>query len=95
MRNLESHLAKLECLRPVEPLIIRLGRRGEVLAPEEIAALETEERRRIKAGEGMILTLWDRAHAQRLGASASATEKPAAGGLGIRITCDGRLPIDL
>lgn len=77
MRSLESRLAKLESLRPAEPLILRLGRQGEDLTPEEVAVLEAEARRRIEAGEDLVLTMRCRAEAERLGAPAPTAKKPA------------------
>jgi hypothetical protein len=90
MRTLQSRLKKLEAIAPPEPLIIRITSFADPPTPEEEAFLEAEERRRIEAGEGLIITMWSGRQARRSGAPERLAQ--AAGGkLGVTVASpDGR-----
>jgi hypothetical protein len=75
--TLAARLKRLEAFAPPEPLAIRITSFADPPTPEEEAFLEAEVRRRIEAGEGLIITMWSGRQARKLGAPEREKQAPS------------------
>jgi hypothetical protein len=85
-KSLSTRLERLEASQPEEPLVVRITSFADPPSPEEEAVLEAEVRRRIGCGETLVIAVWSKREARRLGAPApGAAEGPERERLGVII----------
>jgi hypothetical protein len=65
-KSLSSRLEKLEASQPEEPLVVRITSFADPPTAEEETFLEAHERRRIEAGENLVVTMWSGRQARNL-----------------------------